>query len=245
MFRKTWMGLLVLGCCATLWAAGGAQSILIDDFDDGDDEGWSHLDLTPEQSAIYDASGGAYLLESSELIPADDINAGTIVATWEPSRERHRFANGAVRGMVRANAHGTTAGFILRANDEVHTDYGFFGSTTFGTFYIERFDAQANPDAPQTIIAMSDPDEAPFAAGDDWHFEAGAVDNHLWLKVWKVGELEPDEPLLSLQDMELGPGSGQLVCAIAFFDPVAVEDPFVEVSATFDEITFSPGGQSR
>jgi hypothetical protein len=245
MFRKLFLLGVALAISSAVWAAGGHRVIHVDNFNDGDDLGWSHMDLTPQGTAVYDASGGAYLLESTELIPADDLNVGTIIATWEPSRGRRLFANGTVRGKVRANAHGTTAGYLLRANDETHTDYGFYGSTTFGTFYIERFDATTNPDAPQTIIAMADPLEAPFIAGEDYWFEASVVGNRLRFKVWNVGDEEPDEPLLSLKDKKLGPKSGTLICALAFFDPAAVEDPLVEVSATFDNITFTPGGSER
>jgi hypothetical protein len=239
MFRKLCtLGLALMA--VTVATAVATNTVLIDDFSDGDDTGWSHLDTTdgtPWGPAIYDASDGSYTLESAGAVPADDINTGAIIATWEGSRGRPRFANGAVRGKVRANTPGTTAGFVLRANDEVHTDYGFFGSASFGTFYIERFDGSL-PN-PQTIIAMADPNEAPFAAGEDWYFEAGAVGNHLWLKVWKVGEPEPARPLLSLKDKTLRPGSGSLICCLAFFDPAAIGDDAVEVSAKFDDITFT------
>lgn len=215
-----------------------AGTLLIDDFNDGNDSGWSHFDTTAGTAwgpATYDASSGAYLLEAAAPVPADDPNAGTIVATWEGARGKPQFADGAVRGTVRANTSGTTAGFILRANDETHTDYGFFGSSSLGTFYIERFDGSLP--APQTIIAMADPEEHPFAAGEDWNLEGGTVGNHVWLKAWKVGDPEPVAPLLSLQDKVLGPHTGSLICAIVFFDPGAVTAP-VQVSGTFDNITY-------
>jgi hypothetical protein len=228
----------------TVATAAALNSVLIDDFNDGNDDGWSHMDYTegmPWGPAIYDASTGSYTIESAGPVPADDPNVGTIIATWEGSRNRPGFANGVIRGTVRANTPGTTAGLVLRANDEAHTNYGFYGSTSFGTFYIERFDgSQPNP---QTIIAMADPNKAPFAAGEEWNFEAGAVGKHVWLKVWKVGDPEPNEPLLSLKDRVLPPASGSLVCVIVFFDPAAVGDDPVELSATFDDITFTPAAR--
>ncbi len=235
---------VVLVATASVLAQGGA--IVIDNFSDGNDDSWSHMDYTegmPWGPAIYDASSGAYLLQSADLVPADDPNVGSIIATWEPSRNKSKFSNGSVRLRVRANGDGTTAGVILRANDQTHTNYGFYGSTSFGTFYIERYDlSQPNP---QTIIAMADPSQAPFAAGEDWYIEGGVVGNRLWLKAWKVGDPEPDKPLLTVKDKELGPNSGSLVCVIAFFDPVAVQDPFVDVSATFDDVVFTPGAKGR
>lgn len=243
MFRKTWMGLLVLGCCATLWAAGGAQSILIDDFDDGDSEGWQENDFTGGRGS-FDASSGSYVLETSEPIPVDDASVGTLDADWEPSEDVPMFANGTMRGIIRANTDGTTVGFSMRENHEFETAYGFWGSTSFGTFYIDRFDLFSNPDAPQTIIAMADPEEFPFEVGKTYVLEATVVGHKLTLKAWELGDEEPAEPILSVQDKEFGPESGTGLAALAFFDPVPLMALGVEavvVSGTVDDLTFTPG----
>ncbi len=243
MFRKLFLVCLAAATASGLFADELSRTMLIDNFSDGDDDGWTYDDFTagtPWGPAVYDASSGEYLIEAADLVPADDPFVGTIVATWADSRGEPLFANGVGRVKVRANAYGTTAGILLRANDQDHTDYGFFGSTTFGTFYIERFDLVSDPDAPQTIIAMADPDLAPFAAGEDWYIEGKAVGDRIELKAWRVGDPEPEEPLLSVRDDAIGPETGSLLCLIVFFDPVAVEDDFVEVSASFDDVTFKP-----
>ncbi len=243
MFRKVFLfGLPVVMACALL-ADERSRRILIDNFSDGNDDGWTYDDFTagtPWGPAVYDATSGEYLIEAADLVPADDPFVGTIVATWADSRGEPLYSNGVGRIKVRANAYGTTAGLLLRANDQNHTDYGFFGSTTFGTFYIERFDLVSDPNAPQTIIAMADPAEAPFAAGEDWYIEGRVVDDRIALKAWRVGDPEPEEPLLSVHDDAIGPETGSLVCLIVFFDPAAVETELVEVSASFDDVTFKP-----
>jgi hypothetical protein len=154
------------------------------------------------------------------------------------------FANGTMRGIIRANTDGTTVGFSMRENHEFETAYGFWGSTSFGTFYIDRFDLFSNPDAPQTIIAMADPEEFPFEVGKTYVLEATVVGHKLTLKAWELGDEEPAEPILSVQDKEFGPESGTGLAALAFFDPVPLMALGVEavvVSGTVDDLTFTPG----
>jgi hypothetical protein len=225
-------------------AASPHSTIPIDDFDDGDDGGWEREDFTPAQVAVFDASSGSYTLDSMIPVPIDDPFVGTVDANWGPSENQPRFSNGTLRGTVRANTDGSTVGLLLRANDESGTDYGFYGSTGFGTFYIERFDATTNPEAPQTIIAMADLHQFPFVAGQTYRLEASVVGSRIRMKAWKVGDPEPDAPMLSLEDHGLKPASGSTICVITIFDPAplaAAGASEVRVSGTFDDITFTPG----
>ncbi len=145
---------------------------------------------------------------------------------------------------IRANTDGTTIGFLIRDNENTESDYGFYGSTSFGTFYIERFEFDAHPEAPQTIIAMADPDEFPFVAGVTYNLEARVVGHTVQLKAWPVGTDEPSEPMLNVRDKVLKPGIGNRLSVLVFFDPeplAAAGVDQVRVSGTFDNITFTPG----
>ena len=240
MFRK-WMTIGLLLLAATGLAAGGS-TFLFDDFADGDAVGWDQNDFTGV--GIYDASSGAYLIESAVPIPVDDPSVGSMESHWERSLDIPKYASGTVRGTIRANTDGTTCGFLLRDREPTESDYGFYGSASFGTFYIERFEFGAHPEAPQTIIAMADPDEAPFIAGVTYNLEATVVGPLLSLKAWPVGEPEPDEPTLTVVDKVLTPGVGNRLSVLVFFDPAPLIDagiPAVTVSGTFDDISFSPG----
>jgi hypothetical protein len=148
-----------------------------------------------------------------------------------------------MRGLIRANTDGTTVGFSMRENDDVETAYGFWGSTSFGTFYIDRFDL-FDPNGPQTIIAMADPEEFPFEAGQTYVLEASVVGHKLTLKAWNVCDREPRKAILTVRDREFGPESGSGLAALAFFDPAPLIEQGVtevNVSATVDNITFTRG----
>jgi hypothetical protein len=242
MKRKLTAIALTLAAVIVLTAGGPNSTILLDNFNDGDAVGWDQNDLTGV--GVFDASSGSYLIETAVPIAIDDPSVGTVESHYERSLELPRFANGTIRCTIRANTDGTTLGFLIRDNENTESDYGFYGSTSFGTFYIERFELDAHPEAPQTIIAMADPDESPFVAGETYNLEGRVVGKRLTLKAWRVGDPEPTAPTLSVTDKVLKPGRGNRISVLVFFDPVPLVEAgvgAVRVSGTFDDITFTPG----
>ena len=244
--KRTPLTALALTLVATSGLAG-AGTFLLDNFNDGDAVGWDQNDFTGR--GIYDASSGEYSFRTDSPIAVDDPSLGTVESHWERSLGAPEFANGTIRGTIRANTYGTTAGFLLRDNDTTASDYGFYGSTSFGTFYIERYDFGANPEAPQTIIAMADPEEFPFVAGVTYNLEGSVVGGRLKLKAWPVGTAEPEESTLSVTDkVVLKPSLGDEIGLVAFFDPeplMAMGVGQVTVSASFDNIHFKPAKRRR
>jgi hypothetical protein len=130
--KRTAIGLTLLALAA-LGAGRGVRAILVDDFDDGDSEGWKETDFTGGRGS-FDASSGSYVLATTEPIPVDDPSVGALDADWEPSEDRRMFANGTVCGTIRAETSGTTVGFLMRDSHETESSYGFYGSASFGTF---------------------------------------------------------------------------------------------------------------
>jgi hypothetical protein len=241
---------LVAGALSLVTAiafAAGSLVIPVDNFNDGDSDGWLENDFTGDQVASFDASSGSYVLSTTAPVPITDPGAGAIDADWEPSEDRRIFANGTFRGTIRADTYGTTIGFLFRENHETETDYGFYGSTSFGTFYIERFDL-FDPDGPQTIIAMADPEEFPFEVGKTYVLEATVVGHKLELKAWELGCKPPRHPILRVHDKTLGPEDGTGLGAIAFLDPVPLAQQgitHVTLNATVDDLKFIPAKKNK
>jgi hypothetical protein len=241
MMRKFAAIGLTFAAVMVLGAGGPNSTILVDDFSADNDAAWEQEDTTLGTAwgpGIYDASSGAYHLESTGFVPVTDPNVGTIDAHWIPSLNAPRYSNGTLRGTFRADTQGTTVGFLLRANEETFTDYGFYGSTSFGTFYIERFDQS------QTIIAKADAAKYPFVVGETYNVQASVVGQTIEMKAWKVGDPEPSCPMLSVTDKGLKPNSGSAICVLLIIDPAPLKAAGVtevHVSGTFDNITFTPG----
>jgi hypothetical protein len=247
MRRSSTIGLALVS--AFLLTAGGHdRTILVDNFNEGNDANWFREDFTTVGKGgpgIYDASSGAYHIYSTGSVPINDPFAGAIDTNWIPSTDNLKFANGTLRGTIRADTDGSTVGFLLRANDEAFTFYGFHGSTSFGTFYIDRYNFPANPNAPQTIIAMAHPKRFPFVAGKTYHVEASVIGDRIRMKAWEVGHDPREAASLSVTDTVLGPNSGTVICCIVQIDPVPLKAKGVEAvqeSGTFDNITFTPAG---
>ena len=220
------------------------STILVDNFNDGNSDGWSENDFTGGRGS-FDASSGSYVLETTEPIPVLDPSVGTLDADWEPSEDsdvrqrhdagddprQHRRHHGRLPAPRESRDRDRL--WILRQHqlrDVLHRGYDLF----------------RDPDAPQTIIAMADPEEFPFEAGETYILEASVVNHKLTLKAWKADEPEPNQPILSLHDKEFGPESGTGLAVIAFFDPaplVAAGVAEVPVNATIDDLTFTPGAK--
>ncbi|MEX2139328.1 MAG: hypothetical protein WD894_08710 [Pirellulales bacterium] len=248
--KRMWTAIALMLLAVTALSAGeGRRTILIDNFNDGDSEGWEEFDitcLTGPCRGSFDAGSGEYVLETTEAIPVNEPTVGKLDADWAPAEDNPVFGHGTMRGTIRANTDGTTVGFALRENHEDRIHYGFFGSTSFGTFYIERF-SFFDPDARgQTILAMADPDDFPFEAGKTYILEASIVGDKLTLKAWEEGARKPRRPILKVHHDEFAPEDGTGLAVVAFFDPEPLTDgednndlTEVTVSATVDDLTFT------
>jgi len=111
IMTRNWLAIILTLIAATVLGAGGS-ALFFDNFDDGDAAGWDQNDFTG--IGIYDASSGAYVIESPIPIPVDDPSVGTMESHWVRSIDSAKFSNGTMRGTIRANTDGTTMGFLLR-----------------------------------------------------------------------------------------------------------------------------------
>jgi hypothetical protein len=78
----------------------------------------------------------------------------------------------------------------------------------------------------------------------DYWIEGSVVGQNLEMRAWRVGCPRPARPMLKLKDNVLPPKPGTTIATIALFDPVPLIEAGVEevqISATVDDITFTPG----
>jgi hypothetical protein len=242
MMRKFSTIGLALVSVLLLTAGGHDWTILHDNFNDGDADGWNQNDFTvgiPGGPGEFNVVNGEYVIESTGPIAVDDPSVGTIESHWAASEDDPRFSNGKMSGTIRANTDGTSVGFTLRDSDETESGYDFCASTSLGTFYIDRFVGSDSP--PQTILAIADPKDHPFVAGRTYHIEASLVGDKLEMRAWEVGQRKPNRPMLSVTDSVLGPDSASEISVFVFFDPdplTAAGVTSVKVSGAFDNIKF-------
>lgn len=229
--------LILIGLAGVLH--GQANSVkLIDDFNDGDDDGWRRIDFLQALGlgeTIFDASSNAYSISSVDEvvpIPAGCVGSGSV---WEPSatgaRDRHRYSNGTVRATLRLN-NDISSGFItMRSDPDTITEYVFAANNSLDLVVIERI---VNAQTEESLGS------APFEldAGQDYIIEATAVGPHLSMKIWQSGDEEPSEPQIIAMDETLKSGVFGLVSYYCAGDSGDI------LSATFDDITFTPGNSA-
>jgi PKD repeat protein len=218
--RSLW----VVGVSA-IYGMAWAQGVLIDDFNDGNDDGWTRVDYTQGTSfgpAVFDLSAGAYRISSTGAVPPG-IQA-VVTSAWGPSAGPE-FQDGYVRVRVKLNSAYNSAAVKLRTSlPDGNGGYYFFANTWCNCFGIQKC---VGNDCP--LLGFAGPSVFP---GEEWFLEAGAVGDTISLKVWRVGAPEPDEPQVAVPDQSFGSG-GFLLLAVTFEQPQPVP-----LDLEFDDVYF-------
>ncbi|MCA9213955.1 MAG: hypothetical protein KDB27_12875 [Planctomycetales bacterium] len=179
--------------------------ITYDDFEDGNEAGWSRVQNIPASlgSGNYSVENGEYRMQSLLPIPpgtgSGNDNASMFSIFKLTSRTENEqspdFRNGSFRVKVRSNEEGSDILNGLR-NTVGTTAYGFFASTETGEFSIGSFRGSI----PATEHVVSETGETPFQVGEDWILEGTTIDNRATLKYWRAGDAEPATPQLVFLD---------------------------------------------
>ncbi len=226
-WRKLAYVLVGVAAAGFLGGAAFGQRILIDDFSDGNDDGWIHFDFLEEYGpGIFDAESGEYYLASPVPLPPDF--PGLLLSVWHKSLVDPYYAEAFWRSAIRANTENSAPALGMRFDTEAGRGYGFVADPSFGGFAILRCDGF--PDCP--ILDTLDPEQFPFRLNEDWIIEAGAVGDELSLKVWRKDDPEPDDPQLTVVDATYSEGA----LAVGVVHMPGVES---RLSGTFDDIYFT------
>jgi len=209
--------------------------ILIDNFNDGNADGWTTNDKSIGElwgPGTFDTNSGAFHFEGAGLVPVNRWGFPSVLAAvWDQSSDPI-FTDGFVRATVRATEGGTSVGIGLRykSNPGPGIDYGylFYAATAVNN----RFGISTLP----TVLETYTTGGPFFSLNEDWNIEAGSVGNQLSMKVWRVGDPEPESPQLMVTDTHYPPGTGQIV-TMAWFDG-RYNQP-ARVSGTFDNVYFT------
>ena len=169
-----------------------------------------------------------------QLAPSnlDDPNS-FICITWSDSQNDSSFSNGFAQATIGASA-GSIAGILMRENIVEGADYEFWRNTMDGTFFIGRFDFNADPQF--ELLASTEENAVPYEEGEQWIIEAGVVDNQLSLKYWHPGDQEPLDPRLMAED-EVFPSFGDASVLSLAVHHVSTVD--IVMSAAFDDVFFT------
>ena len=106
---------------AVLATSASADSILIDDFNDGNDDGWMHIDSTVGRSwgpGVFQVEGHdadkEYRLQGSGFVPLTEDGA-FLASQWEASSDPI-YSHGFVRARLRTDEEDTFAAVVMRTS---------------------------------------------------------------------------------------------------------------------------------
>lgn len=212
----------------SLAATAGAQWVLIDDFNDGNDEGWTHHDLlagTPWGPTNYDASSFEYHISSTASIPVQPEYVYT-GAYWTESAGNPVYSEGFLRTMVRSDNPATHMASVVRWDAEILNGYAFGCDYRDNAVAILRFDGGV-----ASII-----DDALFVldVGRNYILEGGAVGPNLSLKIWAQGDPVPPNPQVTAPDATYAVG------AFGLYVTTLPDGPAGQLSGRFDDVYFVP-----
>ena len=171
--------------------------VLIDDFDDGNDDGWTRYSVgvegMPWGPPIFDASTGSYHLATTGAVP-EGVPA-VLLSGWDESIDP-LYSEGFLQATVRADNDLTSVITVMRGTGDPGSGelyaYLFIGNPRVHVFKLSRYDGFEEV-ALGTI-------ELPFTAGEDWIIQGGTVGDQISMKVWRVGDPEPDDPQVVVTD---------------------------------------------
>ena len=217
---------------ATLAVSGPirAEHDLLDDFITGTDDQWERLDQIDtvcDKPAVFDASSGAYRIESGCPIPSDDD--AFVAARWVGITDQI-YSDGVMRVSAEHLGAQTTLWINLRTWGNERTGLAGYrfnvsgGGTLMSIWRMGRSSGEVMLASIATLQQM-------FKAGDSLNVEAGAVGSRLTLKIWKDGDPEPDTPQLITSDGIFS--SGDLVIGISH------EGAEATIGAIFDDIRYT------
>ena len=235
-YRFLLQGLLVI----TLGISqAAAETILIDDFNDGVADGWTVADSTigsPWGPATMDVNGkGEFRFEGNGLVPHFTPGDGFLGSLWDESSNL-MYSDGFFRGRVRLGTS-NKAGLAMRQSGTIET--GFSG-------YLFRVTTAHSPttrlliDRIENNVKIEGPTfNFPVPVDKDLMLEAGAVGDQLSLKVWPATEPEPAQPQLLWTDATFPSGMLGLEANTLGRFPL-----HPRVSATFDDLFFKPAADA-
>ena len=224
---KRYKLLILFFAAAPLWA----DTIVIDNFDDGDLDGWNVIDTTVGQSfgpADINANDGELAFRSGGVVPRGAFS--DMFAVWDGASDT-QYSEGHLRANVRAETLGSFAYLYFRVSDDLESGY-LFGATTHlgGRFGFNKVLGN------QVVSDRAIDPSLSFGVNEWWTIEAGAIGDELSMKVWPTGDPEPEEPQLVFRDRSFETGT-IAIGGIRHVSPPPAPD---FVSVTFDDISFTP-----
>ena len=223
------LGWPALATALTLACVFTAPAATIDNFDDGDDVGWTHIDVLDMYGlgpTIYDASSGAYHIASGNPLPPTPSLVGT-GSLWTPSAADPYYSDGLLRMRFTTDNLISNPFGAMRMDPILGNYYTFFAIPEgAGTIGISRVTGLTDSD---DLVSM----DYAITPGQWYWMEAGAVGNTLTLKVWAEGTTEPVLPQLTTTDDAFTLGA--LTVGLYKFASSSGT-----ISAQFDDVSFVP-----
>lgn len=199
----------VLAATLALAARASAQFSLLDDFNDGNFNGWTVVDPTGGAGSVSAATNALRASSLVPLPPGAGFGAIYNASTVDPS-----FSNGVYRATIRINQDFNTGGIAARLDNNLNFYYAFVNhDATGGGLVLNRVVNGVG----QFIGGVNLP---ALDVGETWNLEFSVLGGQLKASAWPVGDAYPGS-LLVVHDLAYTIGATGLVAARIDTNPTA------------------------
>ncbi|UCD76565.1 MAG: hypothetical protein JSV91_06495 [Phycisphaerales bacterium] len=220
--HRSIVALIGLAAAGALALSASASGQLLDDFEDGNDDGWYRFyygDGIEPGWAVVDANTKVYRLWATDTEPSPPL---TRVGSYLEITEDPSFSNGHWWTTVVRENENTDFFLVMRGDLATLSGYGYGWSWEDELNIIRVAYGEV-----QAVLASTPFD---MEVGEEYIVEAGALRDHLELRMWPVGEDRPDLPQVEATGPEFASGVNAVL---------ARSNHAGYFSATFDNVSFS------
>ena len=222
--RRSPLAAIGLATVGALMFAASAQGQLLDDFNDGNDDGWFRFTLPADlPRANWEVDPATFVYRLSVEGARERTPEGSCVASYLEITDDPSFWNGYWWATVIRETENSTTHLFMRGEYAPSNAYGFGWYSDWG-LCIQRVAGGFS------TFLKSDPGFVQ-EVGTEYILEAGAIASHLELRLWPVGEDRPVLPQLSCTDLNY-PSGAHGIASQADLDG--------DLSSTFDDVCFAP-----
>jgi len=254
---------VLMGVLTGFVLASSVEALLIDDFSDGNDDGWNRGgNLEPLSQPMFDASSGRYQMGSSGDVdwlletPTSQVFPG-LGAGYISSSGNSQYGNGVFTVNVILDNSSSSAFLSLRGAPQSPpgrlwaSAYHFSVNNAGDALYIARQggdSACAAQVAAECYLGSLGLSPGSVSAGIEYFLQASAIGDTLGLKFWAATDPEPSAPqltalttqhLVTLSGTGIGVGlyASEVISVPTEFPGIVTSPP---ISGSFDNVSFSP-----
>ena len=224
-----------LSIAAALLLQPRAEALLLDDFSDGNADGWTQDSLLLTGGpALFDASSGRFNMASTGIVVEDEAG---LAATYQASVNNALFSNGTLDASILLDTE-TTGAYITLRDDGVGSLYAVSFNNALDYVLLTASGPERSGCNPTHSYCYDVLGQFPMAIspGVEYRLQLSAIGSEISVAAWEKSGITPATPQITTTDSVLTEGA----IRIGIYEYAGTYTPTAPISGSFDDIAFTP-----